>query len=370
MNRRKQYQAWAGVLALIIPLAWLLRGRIELPASAPHAAAPAESVTAAPVTKPTQPGTADTAAKPPLAVQGEEAALLASHNAKVSGWDTEMRFYGRMLDQDGRPVEGVKIAATIGTMRLVEKDGKLYTGGKMEAVSAADGSFTLEGGQGFSLQLMRMEKEGYVLPPVDQFALRRSLREGRYYRLDAAGTQQRVFHPDPAKPEVFRMWKLKEPGEVLHETATRRLKADGSPRDYVFPRNTPVKPPADFRVELVKDTESAFTRWCLVVTAGKGGGVQPAVLGDEFLFTAPETGYRPECAFEISEDQLASAGHTGFPVRFFVRGENGQLHGGVEFRVHDNLDEKTELVSDLGMWGRLGGSRNLEFDPTPLRDKQ
>lgn len=194
--------------------------------------------------------------------------------------------------------------------------------------------------------------------------------EGRYHRLDAAGTRERVFHPDPAKPEVFRMWKLKEPGEVLHDLGTRRLEADGSSRGYVFPQNLPLEPPADFRVELFKDATTAPTRWRMKVTAGREGGVQQAPPWDEFLFTAPEVGYQSECVLEFNDEQLASAGHNGFPVRFFVRGESGQLHGGVEFRVHRNLPEKTELSTDMGMGARLGGSRNLEFDPTPLRDRK
>jgi len=48
---------------------------------------------------------------------------MARYNAGAGGYDTQVRFWGKVVDQNGKPVEGAAIAAFVTTLRMIKVKG-------------------------------------------------------------------------------------------------------------------------------------------------------------------------------------------------------------------------------------------------------
>jgi hypothetical protein len=101
-----------------------------------------------------------------------DAVLLDQRNQGVSAFDTKVRFWGKVLDQDGQPVEGATIKAIVTTLRMIKVEGGYREYDILTTQSAADGSFMFDGAEGFSLTIRQLSKEGYVLPSAYQAGTR------------------------------------------------------------------------------------------------------------------------------------------------------------------------------------------------------
>ena len=65
---------------------------------------------------------------------------MAQYNRYAAGYDTHVHFWGKVVDQNGYPVEGAAIVACVSTMRLVKVKGKYRERG-----NAAGASIVLPG---------------------------------------------------------------------------------------------------------------------------------------------------------------------------------------------------------------------------------
>ena len=76
--------------------------------------------------------------------------------------DTRMDFYGRVIDQDGKSVEGAIINYRVERVGSLMADGKIANNNqKATCLSASDGSFSIKGASGLTLTILSIEKEGY-----------------------------------------------------------------------------------------------------------------------------------------------------------------------------------------------------------------
>ena len=139
----------------------------------------------------------------------EEAAMIdaspwVEHNSIAARFDTGVRFWGRVVDQNGDPVKDAEIAASVTTLRLVKVNGRYQEYSMLTARSTADGSFKLEGAEGFSLTIEQIHKVSYVLPSAYQAGTRwpGAKYDYRYLSMDGQG---KIFTPDMSKPEVFHL---------------------------------------------------------------------------------------------------------------------------------------------------------------------
>ncbi|MEI6606419.1 MAG: hypothetical protein WCP35_14005 [Verrucomicrobiota bacterium] len=127
---------------------------------------------------------------------------MAQYNRYAAGYDTHVHFWGKVVDQNGYPVEGAAIVASVTTMRLVKVKGKYREYGILTTRSAADGSFKLDGAEGFALTIEQFYKDGYVLPSAYQAGTRWPGAK-YHYRYKDMGTDQVIFTPSRSHPEVF-----------------------------------------------------------------------------------------------------------------------------------------------------------------------
>lgn len=109
-------------------------------------------------------------------------------------------FYGKVVDQNGKPVAGatIKIGLEVGELTPVPN----YPQSLLERVrtdrvtakSGADGTFNLSGFNALGLDIQSIAK--------DQYKMSKNFRRSYYYVRSAE-----IFHPDQNNPVVFVLWE-------------------------------------------------------------------------------------------------------------------------------------------------------------------
>ena len=283
--------------------------------------------------------------------------LWAQHNAIASRFDTRVRFWGKVVDQAGIPLEGVKIIATVTTLRMIKTANGYQEYEILKATTNAAGEFKLDGSQGMYLDIEALAKDGYVLPSAYQFGTSCKVGAKFQYKYGSIGYWEKVFTPDPARPVVFHMWKLNRPEPLI-------IRGDGSGLNG--PELKVGTPPERFGTlsMMVTDVGSPQApQWEVTVSAIEpDGGVVMADSSDIFMFEAPESGYTHSIKFRygpVGSDQ--GAGDPGALLRFFARTHHGRRHAASQYAFF-SPDRDGTVETTTRYWLNPSGSRNLEHD--------
>ena len=97
---------------------------------------------------------------PGLRQRVAEAWKMEQYNAGAGVYDTQVRVWGKVVDQNGKPVEGAAIAAFVTTLRMIKVKDAYREFSILTTRTAADGTFKLEGAAGFSLTIELLSKDG------------------------------------------------------------------------------------------------------------------------------------------------------------------------------------------------------------------
>ena len=299
-------------------------------------------------------------AVPSAAPAGGGETTLKEFNEVLAGWDETIRFWGRVVDQDGRPVEGVDLVASAATMRMIPtKDGRFRSQTGMRATSGADGTFQFEGAEGFSMTIDKIVKPGYVLPVWLQCA---KPDQKYWYRFHSRNPDFPDFKPDPKNPEIVRLWKLKDPKPLRQDYIGFRILPEHPPREIrLNQRAGDVREVPDFTVEGRVEMLDGRPLWTLVFRSNGGGFVRP-VAGDEFCFTAPSTGYQSVLEVRIDDpmDRKRLLNYSpGAQFRLFARTRMGRCYTGMWGYLSGSSES---LRADLTAWTDPAGGTNLECD--------
>ncbi len=199
--------------------------------------------------------------------------------------EQKIDFYGIVINQYGKPVEGVKAtfhASAYGILRPQYK--------RLEAVSGADGCFEIHAGKGARLDLENMECHGHEFP-----------REGntRGFTYDLAYVER--HRPDKANPVVFHLRKKHSEAVVLLKSRASILLSTpkniswfgwdvASCREWTAP--APPDPGYFRDYEVTGEHDAEKKEWTLTI---KMNGEQAGVLmSDKLLYEAPADGYAKE----------------------------------------------------------------------------
>jgi len=292
--------------------------------------------------------------------------MLTQRNNGISAFDTHVRFWGKVVDQDGNSVKGATIKAIVPTLRLIKFEGGYREYEILTAQSAADGTFMFDGADGFSLTIRQLSKDGYVLPSAYQAGTR--WEGSKYsYRYKSIGDMQSVFRPDSSQPVIFHLWRINKPEPVAIVDigkAGPKIKVGGPP--------TPL-----FSISImVTDVGTALApQWEVTIAALEpDGGVVKADPSDVFMFTAPESGYTHSIKFRYGpEGTDEMEGEDGKPVRFYLKCKNGRWHSAEDYAFFAP-NEDGVVMARVRSWLNPSGSRNLEHDaahplPRPRLDE-
>ncbi len=284
------------------------------------------------------------------------AAREEERKAAIRSFNVPISFFGQVVDQDGKPLEGVKVVLNYRSPSVmpVAKPNGDHT--YLTLTTDADGKFQVLDARGSNLWIESMTKLGYQLSPKAQ--------RGFSYRHDPDYNHQ----PDVNAPVIYRMWKLLGNEQLNSGDPAVIAPATGEPVGYNFSNffeGRPVSENPDLIFRFSRPPEAAQWStsrydWRLEISVAGGGLIEHK---DELPYLAPEHGY------QASHIVVMKAGDPGWKERyetaFYVRGRNGKLFARVELRV----DSKSRQGAMIGMHyaANTNGSRNLEQDPRASR---
>ena len=217
--------------------------------------------------------------------------VTAGHAGILEGYlgETRIVFYGLVVDQHGKPVEGATVLYEVENFSFFH--AKYRTG---SVKTGEDGRFRIRDGRGSSLDILDIRLEHCVFP----MAGRTHDYEYRSYYTDC-------FKPDKNKPEVFTIRRKEKEAMYLYEKLYCHLEFpslveekwrgfDLCAGDCKLPRskNDPVY---FFDLEFTWEHDAEKEEWTLHVKAnGENAGF---LLQNEMLYIAPENGYVKEKTF-------------------------------------------------------------------------
>lgn len=341
------------ILLVLLALWWLVQSRqgIERPKDARPGQAPHSVVTTTPFRAPIR-----TNLPPPTAMQSlEQARQLHSQRqaAVTTSWlnskNGRIDFWGLVVDQDDKPLEGVEVLLESRMWAAGFSLGAKFP--QFRRTSGADGKFELIGAAGDVLDVKAIGKAGY----------RRSLEEQQGltgFTYHGSSTQ---FIPDPANPYVFKLWKIKGAERLVYRQASVRIEVDGTIQriDLLTGRVSLAGGHLELRLvrdplEIVRNQRNGFS-WRMEMSV-PGGGLQWQQ--DRFGFEAPESGYQPSLVIgQASDDPEWRDVVEG---EFYLRTAQG-YHGRVQFRLNLH-SQRPPCGLYLTSYLSPTGSRNLEYD--------
>lgn len=250
----------------------------------------------------------------------------------------EIRFYGKVVDQYGSPVNGALVEYEAGSAYLAEGTGvsRSHTG--------SDGIFVTTDAKGKSLSIRSISKPGYEF----KFDETKERNFENYKRFDDS-----VLWEDYTEksPYIFRLWKVE--GYQKTKVGSERLflfVPDGS--DYTFDFSAPKKGifkkgdhDGDLKVVFNRTEES----WDLVITAYEGG-LQEAE--GVYLNLAPEESYQ-----EIIEYNFLRSESEKLNRMYFIKIRNGEMYGKVRMRIDAYRRDKAAVYLSYVL--NLEKGRNL-----------
>lgn len=252
-------------------------------------------------------------------------AIWAIYNARLS-------LYGKVVDQDERPVAGASV-------RLTVADKPWDSGTSRQVMTDSDGSFKLTGVRGAGI-FAGAEKEGY------------------YSGKDSSRLLQSGELPAKDSPAIFRLHRKGVVENLIHYGPVwSDLPLDATPLEFDF-KSRKFLPfgqgQLSAQVKVEGSMQQRFSWWYRLRLPGGGFARRT----HEFDFIAPEQGYVETIEGRIDAADVSWRG--SFGGDFFVRLPDGTF-GRVELFLGSGRDSFSFRIDRAAL--NPAGSRNLEFDP-------
>jgi hypothetical protein len=255
-----------------------------------------------------------------------------------------IRFWGKVVDQNGDALPGVKIKT--GIRHWIMANGRYSRNIESFQETGPDGLFQVLEGSGDVLGIDALEKEGYELPPKTKRNFGYNISEN--------------ITPDPANPIVFRMWKKVPSEDLLRFDKDFRIPYDGTPVsfDLVAGKRESSNSSGDLRVTLLRQPLQIQPRqrfdWIAKVEMLNGGLLECV---DDFGYLAPDQGYKS--LMEFRHMATDTNWTQRLKIAFYVRIRGGQMYGKVSLDFRTGSDRETTGFS-IASSVNPSGSRSLQ----------
>jgi len=260
-----------------------------------------------------------------------------------------IEFFGLVLDQDGKPVPGVKISLQVRLMKEPRPGaiGDLFE--DIATLSDGNGLFSLADSKGSVLTVKALEKEGY------EPSSKTTNRSYRYW-----DNENVRFKPDAARPEVFRMWKNAGAETLVRKGISSPLRYDGTASTFDLLDDEKASR-GDIRVTLLRNPQQITFgqrnyEWTLALESLDGGLIES---NDEQMYLAPADGYQPKLVIHMPPDASNWTDEKIFNVYLKLRG--GKQYARAEIKALVGSDRATTPFY-ITSYVNPTGSRNLEYD--------
>lgn len=268
--------------------------------------------------------------------------------------NVEIRFYGKVVDQDDRPLAGVRVRAGVREWKVKNLFEPIGVSHYQTKITGLDGLFAFDSLRGDALDIEQIQKEGYILS--------RHAKKGFIY-----GPLRHHFVPNPLEPVIYRMWRTNGAVPLYRIDISGSMPRDGTPVPLDLVRNRRATQPGldtDVRLTLQHDAppgQRGFTPhypWRCAIEVPDGGVLETQ---DEFLYLAPVAGFQPKWVTEFSKGDPDWKAQK--EVEFYLQNRGGQQHGSLKVTFKLGLDG-TGYFSISGWLNPTG--RVLELDSTAL----
>jgi len=271
--------------------------------------------------------------------------------ATIERANVPIEFWGKVVDQDGYPLEEVKIVAhSRETYEVVPGRGDIKFP-KVQVMTDSAGMFKISGLRGDVLGLDSIEKEGYELSKKSEQIFQ--------YRSSEPGLQ---YTPDSSQPVIYRMWKKGMAEPLIAHKVEQRIPYDGTPVLFDLTIGKEVSSGGDLKVILTRNPQvikwgDRNYEWKAKLEAVDGGIIET---NDDFMYRAPEGGY--ESAIKIDMKPNDPKWAMGKRVQFYLKSRGGKHYARVAVNFMTGSD-KPKTGFSFTSYLNPTGSRNLEYDP-------
>ncbi len=258
----------------------------------------------------------------------------------LNKWKTPISFYGKVVDENEQPVEGVEAhfswtdLSPNGTSQAV-------------ALSDAQGLFLLDGVKGYFLSV-DVEKEGYYTSKAkNQTGFQYADKGDRFYHV-----------PDSSNPVIFHLRKKGEAEPMVF--FERKIDVRKGETVSVVLSSDKASPEAvGLDVTLLENHGGQNKSWAMTLVL-PNGGIVPAT--EEFPVMAPEAGFEPSLQLDLNSKLPPQWIGVYKGGRFYVKTPGG--YGLVELKMVPGSG-----YMRVRSYYNPSGSRNLEFDESKQINK-
>ena len=287
--------------------------------------------------------------------------LLQQQKEKVINSRTKINFWGKVVDQEGNPVEGATVIMHVRDFTKGFIGKKIDT--ECKSVTNSDGIFSLKGKKGHWLFIDNIEKEGYEYDVSENVENR-----GFNYKLPS------TINDNYDKPVLYY---LKNVSDVAYLVTSRNItcrfeKNISSIEPIYFPDwisiygeyNNLHKEELDTNNDLVITCKIAEDKSKFSLAFESKSGNSSFYLSDYRLDEAPEDGYDNKCMYENSMIDLVKKNKLGLPSQLFylyVKGLNGKYYSRIECKVSTRSFGEYFVFLDYKSYTNPYGKRNLLY---------
>lgn len=285
---------------------------------------------------------------------------------KAKAANIEIKFNGRVIDQNGEPVEGARVSVSVNARRedvvtqilnIGSENTKLSETETREVYSDGQGAFSVTDLSGVSVVVQEIEKDGYLY------------QAKRHFYFDNFSPESLKQATDE-QPATFVLWK-KGDAQALIKTKFRMVLGPGEHNTAKtvhlvdLPKNPGYVDQGDFRVTVYNEGQGRGERnrplrleydWWVNIEAVNGGILST---NDFWLYAAPSGGYQKSLRIGKKSGAPDWRSETEQDMRVYFKSHNNFGSAIIKI-VADAQGGLGVIMKDILI--NPNGSRNLEYD--------
>jgi len=304
-------------------------------------------------------GSAETAPTSRLPSEGESNPKLEAFISKVRGVlsarNRPIDFYGKVVDQYGSPVPGVRIDCQVEYYGAIVHPDYSWSYETLALESDGNGLFAIRKRHGVMVEVRSLSKQGYEFERGDLASIE------SYSYADLPGGKPAPTISTATSPVIFRAYKKGQGAALIHEEFSVHCEPDGEAHvvDLLNKRVLNVTDVGgDFKVAFQRPAilqPHDLYDWTVEISGIDGGVIEST---DPFMYQAPENGYNSKWRLEM---KASSPTYRADVTRtFYLRSRGGRVYGRLKIGIWPNYQGKSALFIDY--WLNPNGSTNLEDD--------